>query len=536
MHRIDRRRAFALALSWCVVLGACGGASSATRTGDDSTSTVAENESQAVRGGKVVFGLTAESSGWSPVADQWALDGHFVASAVYDPLMAVAPDRRIVPELAEVVEHNAEFTVWTLHLRRDVEFHDGSSFDAAAVKANLEASRHGLGAVTLTPIAAVDAVDASTVVITMRTPWSAFPSALAGQQGYMASPASLADGTASTHPVGTGPFAYEQWVPDHRFVLRRNDHYWQADKPYLDELEFRPIADNVTRRAALESGALDLLVTYEPSDVTAYRSRPEFRVLTDRRAEETVVVLNAGRPPFDDPTVREAIAKATDHDLVAETLGAGVLETADGPFAPGERWYSDDTRATSYDLDAARSLVDDYRARTGQALRFRLSTFPDPTRLRQAQLLQQMWTRAGAEVQIVTLDQASFIKPLINGDLEAAVISNFGTADPDFNYLFWHSSLVAPPGQLSINFSHTADPVIDAALDAARRTDDIATRARHYQEVVRRLNEDFAYIWLYRTPTTLVASEKVHGLASLGDAGFGRPDGKPWLAHLWMVA
>ena len=131
-----------------------------------------------------------------------------------------------------------------------------------------------------------------------------------------------------------------------------------------------------------------------------------------------------------------------------------------------------------FDLEGARTLVADYRARTGRALAFRLSTFPDPTRLRQAQLLQEMWTRAGAEVQIDTLDQASFIKPLINGEFDAAIISNFGTADPDFNYLFWHSSLVAPPGQLSINFSHTADPAIDAALDAARRTDDVAGACR----------------------------------------------------------
>ena len=212
-----------------------------------------------------------------------------------------------------------------------------------------------------------------------------------------------------------------------------------------------------------------------------------------------------------------------------------MLEVADGPFAEGEDWYSADTHVPAFDLDGAHALVADYQTRTGRPLAFRLTTFPDPTRLRQAQLLQEMWARAGADVQIVTLDQAAFIKPLINGEFEAAIISNFGTADPDFNYLFWHSSLVAPPGQLSINFSHTADPAIDAALEGARRTDDVGTRAAYYQTVTRRLNDDGAYVWLYRTPTSLVATDQVHGLGSLGDAGFGRPDGKPWLAHLWMA-
>jgi peptide/nickel transport system substrate-binding protein len=211
-----------------------------------------------------------------------------------------------------------------------------------------------------------------------------------------------------------------------------------------------------------------------------------------------------------------------------------VLQPADGPFAPGEAWYREDTGHRGFDLERARAEADAYRAATGGALRFELSTFPDQTRLRQAQVLQQMWAEIGAEVRITTLDQASFIEPLIRGELEAAVISNFGAADPDFNHLFWHSSMVGAPGQISINFSHTADAGIDAALDAARRTADPAARAASYQAVTRRLHDEAAYVWLYRTPTTLVADERVRGLSVLGQAGFARPDIKPWLAHLWI--
>ena len=216
---------------------------------------MSEDESQAVRGGKLVFGLTAESSGWSPVADQWALDGHFVASAIYDPLMAVAPDGQIVPELAEVVEHNDDFTTWTLAPAPGCDTSTTARRSTpAAVKANLDASRHGLGAVALTPIASVDAVDPTTVVVAMSTPWSAFPSTLAGQQGYMAAPATLADGSASTHPIGTGPFVFQRWVPDHHLDVKRNDHYWQSGKPFLDEIEFQPIADNITTERGVGVG------------------------------------------------------------------------------------------------------------------------------------------------------------------------------------------------------------------------------------------------------------------------------------------
>lgn len=514
-------------------IGACSAPVETTGVADERSATTLDDGSVPVPGGRLVIGLTAESSGWSPVVDQWALDGHFVASTIYDTLTAVAPDRSIVPELAEIVEHDATFMRWTLHLRRGVTFHDGTPFDAHSVKVNLDSSRSGLGAIALAPIDDVQVVDASTVVVTMKTPWSAFPGTLTGQQGYMAAPSTLEDGSASTHPIGTGPFAFEQWRPDQHLRVTRNDRYWQHDRPFLDEIEFQPIADNATRSAALASGALDLFFTYDPADAEAHRSAG-YRVVTDHRGEETVVVLNADRPPFDDPDVRRAVTLATDQGRVIETLGAGVLEPADGPFAEGEPWYSADTHQPPFDLAEASALADDYRARSGGPLRFRLTTFPDPTRLRQAQLLQQMWNAIGAEVQIQTLDQASFIDPLIHGGLDAAIISNFGPADPDFNYLFWHSSLSGAPGELSINFSHTADPQIDAALDAARRTADVRERAREYQTVVRRLNDELAYIWLYRTPTTIVATDRVRGLSSLGQAGFGRPDVKPWLAHLWL--
>lgn len=494
----------------------------------------APDPTRPIRGGRLVFGLTAESSGWSPVTDQWALDGHFVASAIYDPLVAVAPNRVLVPELAERVEHDDDFTTWTIHLRRGVEFHDGSPFDADAVKANLDASMRGLGAVALAPVREVEVVDRFTVAVHMHQPWSSFPSTLAGQQGYMAAPSTLADGSATKRPIGTGPFVFERWMPDGELVVHRNDRYWQHGKPYLDAIEFRPIADNTSRRAALSSGALDLMFTYEPNDAEALRAEPDNRVLTDTQAEETVVVLNEARPPFDHPAARRAIAYATDRQRLIDALGPGVLQAADGPFTDGEVWYSPDTRQLPFDVERARAEVDRYRRDTGRPFAFRLSTFPDPTRLRQAQLLQEMWSAAGADARIDTLEQSAFIQPLITGALEAAVISNFGTADPDFNYLFWHSSLVGPPGELSINFSHTVDPEIDAALDAARRTTDLAERAGHYQRVTQRLNERAAYVWLYRTPTALVAHERVRGLSVIGRAGFARPDGKPWLAHLWI--
>jgi ABC-type transport system substrate-binding protein len=94
--------------------------------------------------------------------------------------------------------------------------------------------------------------------------------------------------------------------------------------------------------------------------------------------------------------------------------------------------------------------------------------------------------------------------------------------------------MIGPPGQISPNFSRTADPEIDAALEAGRQTLDIDERARHYRTITQRLNEQVAYVWLHRTPNALVAQPDVGGLWGPAQSGFGRADAKPWLARLWL--
>jgi ABC-type transport system substrate-binding protein len=521
----------ALAIVTTSMLAAASCSSSSTESSGAGTSI---EEGTPEQGGKLVFGLTAETNGWNPTLDQWTVDSHLVASSFYEPLVAVGPDYNLVPQLAEVIQPNDDYTQWTLHLRDGVMFHDGTPCDAEAVKANLEASRNGIGALGLKIIDSIEAVDPRTVVISMNAPWSAFPGAIAGQAGYMAAPRTLADGSASTRPVGTGPYVFSEWVPDRSLGVTKNANYWQPDLPYLDEIEYQPMIDNITRSAALESGSIDMMLTNVAQDAAKYRDDAAYTVITDDTAEEMHVTLNFSKPPFDNDLARQAVVHATNQAAVIDVVGPGVLEAADGPFAPGEPWSTSDSHYGGFDPEAAAREVTEYEAQTGQSLSFALMTFPDDVSVRQAQLLQEQWTRVGIDVRLESLEQSAYISRIVVGDFDAAMSSNFGYADPDFNYIFWHSSLVAPPGELSLNFLHNANPQIDAALEAARLTVDVDARATQYQTVTQLLNDDFAYIWLYRTPLTIVANSDVGGLSTLGDAGFARADGKPWIARLWL--
>jgi ABC-type transport system substrate-binding protein len=369
----------------------------------------------------------------------------------------------------------------------------------------------------------------------MSSPWSAFPGVLTGAPGYMASPQSLANNTASTNPVGTGAYIFNEWIPDRSLKVTKNPNYWIQGLPYLDQLEYQTIVDNTTRGAGLESRSLDMMLTVSAEDAVKFRSLPGYTTITDDTAEENHVSLNFAKPPFDNELARRAIIHATDQEAVAETIGPDVLEPVDGPFAPDEPWSTPDSHYAGYDPDAAAREVSEYEQQTGQPLSFTLMTFPDEVSVRQAQLLHQMWTTVGADVRLQSLDQSAFISRIVVGDFDAAMSSNFGYGDPDFNWVFWHSALMRPLGQISLNFLHNDNPQTDAALDAARRTTEREERAAQYQKVTQLLNDDFSYVWLYRTPYTVVAHDYVGGMNVVGEAGFARADNKPWVARLWIA-
>lgn len=531
MSRSDVRRALGLLIALCTFATAIGCSSS---TDESSGATTTAEEAPPTRGGRLVFGVTAEANGWNPASDQWTVDSHLVASTFYESLAAVGQNYAIVPQLAESITPNADFTEWTIRTREGVRFHDGTPCDAAAVKANLDAQLNGIGSLGLKPIKSVMATDPRTVTVSMSTPWSSFPGILAGSPGYIASPASLADGTASTHPVGTGPYVFKEWTPDRNLLVTRNEDYWQPELPYLDDIEFQTIVDSTSRGAALRSGAIDMMLTIEARDALSYREDPDFKVITDDNAEETHVSLNFARPPFDNELARRAIIHATDQNAVIQALGPDLMRPADGPFGPGEPSYPDDSHYAGYDPEAAAQEVSAYQQQTGQQLSFTLMTFSDDVSVQQAQLLHEMWTKAGAQVRLESLEQSAFISRIIVGDFQAATSSNFGYADPDFNWTFWHSSQSAPLGQLSTNFLHLSDPTIDRAMEQARATSDPDTRASAYQTVMQQLNDDYGYVWLYRTPYTIVARSNVGGLNILGDAGFARADSKPWMSRLYL--
>lgn len=541
-HALEvRRPLYLLGMVTAVVLlaAACsgsddGGEESTTSQPDVVEDTVASaGEPQA--GGTLVYGIGAETDGWNPTTNSWAPEGVQVALTVYDPLTAYDADGMAQPYLAESLEHNDDYTEWRMTLRDGVSFHNGDPLTAEAVKTILEAHRDSsLTGPAVAPINGVEVVDELTVLLEMNTPWVAFPQILTAQMGVVPHP-SIIEEAINDEPVGTGPFIFVEWIPDERFVGERNPTYWRTDEagnrlPYLDRVEFRPINDPQTRRAAFEADELDMFVSGAPEDSVDFEQQAEegdeVQFFVDRgENEEGFVMLNLEAPPFDDVRVRRALALATDAATYNEVINEGAMRIATGPFVPENPFAipacfeaeGDEPCADypAYDPDEARRILEEIESETGEPVSFTLGNTPNSLDREQSTLLGEMWEEVGFDVELSFTEQTQYIVTTLAGDYQAVVWRQFGQPDPDSDAQWWYSDS-------GLNFANISDPEVDAALDAGRSSPDPEERVAAYADLQQRFAELLPYIWTNHSEWAIVARPWVQQVPS-----GSLPDGSP---------
>jgi ABC-type transport system substrate-binding protein len=541
------------------VATACGGDDG----GDDATDDTADDTEQQLdvqTGGKLVYGIDAESDGYNPQSKRFAQAGHTVASSVFDPLASFDEDGQVVPYLAESFTANDDYTQWTIGLRPDVMFHSNKPMDAASVVAILEAARTGLvTSSSFIGVNSVTAVDDLTVQVDLDFPWPDFPGILTTQAGYMYDPDMLTDPDSGSHPVGTGPFRFESWDRFNSFTVLRNDNYWRTDDagtqlPYLEEIEFRIIPDASARNDALRSGDIDMLYTLTPTAVLDLRDSDELKVAEYNLGDEDVVALQTDDvardvdgpegpspmrvSPFNNIHARLAVAYAFDQQAYIEEVTRGVNAPATGPWSPGQLGFREDNGFPEYDPDRAREEIELYKQDTGaDALRFTYNAADDVDNVEAAQDLIARWEAVGMDVELHAIPQADIIVNAVIGNYEMTDWRNWGQPDPGLEFLWFHSSSVRPLEEgISVNITHLQDPEIDAALEAGRAPDATEDqRDEAYARVAARFGELVPYIFLGRVGWAMASREDVHGWEVATENGTVATVGaKTWIAELWM--
>jgi peptide/nickel transport system substrate-binding protein len=539
---------------------ACGSSDDDAADGGTGTATestvpvdvIIEPDGPPQRGGTLVYALASESDGWDPTEGRWATDGTQVGMAIFDPLSAYDADGDWAPYLAEAFDHNADFTEWTIVLREGVTFQNGQPLDSAAVLKMLEG--HRASALTKPTFAVVDSMEVTApleLTVKMNAPWAAFPVALTGQAGVVPAPEMLDAPDGAGNPVGTGPFSFVSWTPDKELIVERNPNYWQKDAdggqlPYLDRIEFRPIPDDGSRTASIQSGDVDMTHTTEIGSIKKYRelaAAGELQLYQQQGAAEvSFVQMNNDTAPFDDVRARQAAAHALDQQQWVDVITQGVNEAGTSVFRPASKWYFD-ADYPSYDLDEAKRLVEEYEADKGP-FEFSLSVLSTPVSTQQGEFLKSMFEQAGMTVSLNSTEASTFIVNGALGQYQMIQWGQFGSPDPDYEHVWWYSANASPIGQLALNFPRNRDPLVDEALNRARSTDDFETRKEAYIDLQKRLAEDVPYAFLDYPTVVKVAQNDVRDMlqGTLPDGEPSIPMGGPGsfsavtrLTQTWMV-
>ena len=556
--RIDRRSFLArsaVAGAGLAVAGASGGLlsacsssnSSSSTTGGGSTGSRPDGVSTATpkRGGSLVFGVDAEEKGFSPTQGTFDEVGIMYARTVFDTLMILDANGEPQPNLAESVTSNASGTVWTITVRPNVTFHNGTPCDGAAVAANFKAHQASLlTGPALTPIQSIDVTGPLVVTITMKTPWVPFNYYLCGgigsQFAFIAEPTWLASGS-QTNPVGTGPFIFQDWVPNDHFTATRNPKYWRTGMPYLDSITYRPIPDPQQLLASLNSGAIDIMHTDTASDISQLRSNTSLAYCDDSvkvagEPDMSCIQLNLSKVPFDNLKLRQAMAYATSSPQYVKVIDGGVTEPSNGVFTSTSPYYLADNGYPAFNLSKAKQLVSEVKA-SGGSVSFTLGHTPDPKGSQIGQYLQQQLQQAGMTVTLQPILQDSIINVALTGAYQALTWRQFGAVNPDLNYIFWSPTNADTPG-FAINMARNNDPAMQTALLQGRSATDKAGQVAAYQQVNRLLSKDIPYVWYARAVWAFGAVAKVQNFNNpttpAGNKAFGQIGGSIWPQQIWL--
>jgi ABC-type transport system substrate-binding protein len=474
-------------------------------------------------GGKLIVGLEAETDGFDPTQNRWAASGYEEAAAFMDPLVVI--DNNLDPK-GFLVDHFKAidgFYTWDMTLRQGIKFHDGTPFDANAVKKDLDqVVASPLTGAAVSAIQSFEITDPYNLRFHMKEAWSAFPYALSLQIGFMAAPKQLDDKVnGPSNPVGTGPFLFKSWSRDNKLEVEKNPNYWIKGLPYLDAAEFRPIVDTNSRIQSLQSGDLNMMITSSESAIkklTDEANAGNMQLIHSKGNNDlSELLINVSKPPLNDIRVRQAMAYAIDRKTLQDITGTDPLLSADSVFQPDSKWYTAQPDYPKLDVEKAKSLVKSYEAEHGP-ISFTFSTTPDNQVLQLVQAIASMWSAVGIKADIQSVDQQTLVSNAVTGKYDVNIWRQFGAADPDINYQ-WFIGANAD-GVLALNMSRNKDPELDQDLRDGRKTIVFDDRKAAYDKMVARQTADLNYIWLSHSRWVMAASNNVRGIQ-----GFQLPDG-----------
>lgn len=489
----------------------------------------------AVRGGQdvpatgdiLVEGSIGDASNLIPLL---ATDSasHSISGLIFNGLVKYDRDLNIVGDLAESWDISKDGLVITFRLRKGVRWHDGQPFTAEDVlftyRLTIDPKTPTAYAGDFLKVKKAEVLDPHTFRVTYAKPFapalmswgsSVMPKHLMEDKDVTRSP-------LARHPVGTGPYRFQEWKTGQKIVLVYNPDYFEG-RPFIDGRVMRIIPDMATMFLELRARGIDQMgltpLQYTRQTENQY-FRTHFRKYRYLSFSYTYLGFNLQNPMFADRKVRQALAFSVNKEELIDGVLLGLGKEASGPFKPGTWQFNADVKRYPFDPKKALELLaeagwrdtdgDGILDRRGQRFEFELLVNQgNEVRAKTAEIVQRRLAEVGISVKIRVIEWAAFIKEFINKRRFDAVILGWTIPmDPDL-YDVWHSSKTGPS---ELNFISYKNEEVDALLERGRSTFDRAERKRCYDRIQEILAEDQPYIFLYVPDALPIFNARVRGI------------------------
>lgn len=471
-------------------------------------------------GGELTIALSNEPPNLDPHQTS-ALISATVIGNIFDTLIVEKADQTLLPGLATKWDIAADGMTATFTLKPGVTFHDGEPFTAQAMKTSFDrmvdpATKSGLSASLLGPYQGSDVVDDHTIRMRFSKPFAPLLRNLA--RVYMApvSPKAIQQYglDVATHPIGTGPFRFKEYVAKDHLILERNPDYKWAPDLYgfngpaaLQRITWKFVAEDATRLATLRNGESQMIESVPPAFVKQLQADSKYMVdIKPNTGLPFSLMVNTQKPPTDDLAVRQALEYAVDKPTIANTLNFGVYPPAQAPLSPVTFGYSKDAEIYSFDLTKAKDILDKggwmagadgIRTKNGQRLALEFWTLSDVILYQNiAQALQAQLKAVGMDMKIVSLARTAWGDG-VNAGMHNLTTQIFGLADPSVLAINFHSKNITTTGARGFNWSRYTNPMLDMLFDQGDVTLDNDKRKQIYADAQKLIMQQAITVPVY---------------------------------------
>lgn len=479
-------------------------------------------------GGTLTIAIPKDPLGFDP-HQMHALSSYQIAAQLFNGLTRINREGTVVPDLAESWEVSEDGLTWTFRLRHGIVFHNGRAVTAEDVKYSIERIKDPATNSTwrsdYEAVETVEVVDPYTVQIKLSRPFAPLLEVLTWKRGAIV-PKEVVEqyGDLNAHPVGTGPFIFEEYIEGQRIVLVKNPNYFRPGLPYLDRVVFKIVPEGTSRVVELLAGSADVIVDVPLEQISSLKAQ-DIVVDVQPSSWVTYIGLNLGlgghpQGPWSDVRVRKAIAMALDKEAIAKaaTLGYGFAIDSTVPLGSAYKMH---VPRYERNLDQAKHLL----AQAGYPNGFKaegiiLAGYPD-FQLAGETIYSQL-QEIGVELVPVVLEHGTYVQRRAEGDMFYWMTASVEGFDPYFrtNIYFLCDG--------SFNKNHYCNPEVDELLTAAMGTTSKTIREALYNEALYKiLYEDVAWIPLYSTPVTSAARPYVENF-------FYGAESIPELTETWL--